>query len=73
MRLILLVLFAFFVAAEASKNEEFIVGGEDASISDYPYMAGVLNFGLPSLGCPSIFLTNPGFGVFWLKKSGFWS
>jgi hypothetical protein len=25
------------------------------------------------LGCPSIFLTNPGFGVFWLKKSGFWS
>jgi secreted trypsin-like serine protease len=50
MRLILLVLFAFFVAAEASKNEEFIVGGEDASISDYPYMAGVLNFGLPSCG-----------------------
>jgi hypothetical protein len=28
---------------------------------------------LRKLGCPSIFLTNPGFGVFWLKKSGFWS
>jgi secreted trypsin-like serine protease len=32
------------------EDSSFIVGGEDASIADFPYMASVLNFGLPSCG-----------------------
>jgi secreted trypsin-like serine protease len=44
----LLALCFTFVAADGGSN--FIVGGEDAHVADYPYMAGVLNFGLPSCG-----------------------
>lgn len=39
--------------AFASSNEEsskFIVGGEDATIREHPYMAGIFNFGWPLCG-----------------------
>lgn len=52
MKLRLSVLF-FAIAAVTSASEDtssFIVGGTDATIEDYPYMAGVFNFGLPSCG-----------------------
>ena len=41
---------AVISAQESSSLKSFIVGGSDAEIEDYPYMAGVLNFGLPSCG-----------------------
>lgn len=42
----------FFVVAVASSEhvERFIIGGEDVSIQEHPYMAGVLNLGLNVCG-----------------------
>jgi secreted trypsin-like serine protease len=51
MKVLIAALLAFcFAFAAADGDSNFIVGGEYADISDYPYMAGVLNFGLPSCG-----------------------
>jgi secreted trypsin-like serine protease len=51
MKLINLVLFQLLIAfAACERSSNFIVGGENATVADYPYMAGVLNFGLPSCG-----------------------
>lgn len=47
-----LILLGFFVALSSSSENgaEFIIGGEDASIEQYPYMAGVLNLGVKYCG-----------------------
>lgn len=47
-----LVILCAFVAFAASADEgsNYIVGGEDASIEEYPYMAGVVNLGFSSCG-----------------------
>jgi secreted trypsin-like serine protease len=50
MKLLIAVLCALVFAVEACENGRFIIGGENALSKDYPYMAGVLNFGLPSCG-----------------------
>jgi secreted trypsin-like serine protease len=51
MKLLLIVFCVSVVTfATSEENSNFIVGGENALVSDYPYMAGVLNFGLPSCG-----------------------
>lgn len=42
-----------FIITPAYSNEEsssFIIGGSDASVEHYPYMAGVMNFGMTSCG-----------------------
>ena len=52
MKLFFLV-FGLFIASASSFAEDtsnFIVGGSDATIRDYPYMAGVLNFGVSTCG-----------------------
>lgn len=48
-------LFSIFCAVlifpvKAEGNSNFIVGGEDALVRDHPYMAGVLNFNIPTCG-----------------------
>lgn len=53
MKLILLVLPLAFSFTSASSHEDgssFIIGGSDATIEDYPYMAGVMNLGRTSCG-----------------------
>lgn len=51
MKLILLALCGILVnSAFAEENSNFIVGGSDATIEEYPYMAGILNFGWSSCG-----------------------
>jgi secreted trypsin-like serine protease len=51
MKLVLLVFCGYFLAFVASEeNSNFIVGGRNATIEEYPYMAGILNFGLSSCG-----------------------
>ena len=37
-------------SATAEENSNFIVGGEDSLVRDHPYMAGVLNFNIPTCG-----------------------
>lgn len=51
MKLIFLVICVFFnTFTTANESSNFIVGGSDATIREFPYMAGVLNFGLASCG-----------------------
>jgi secreted trypsin-like serine protease len=51
MKLIFLVLCGlFFNFAYAEDSSKFIVNGSDATVQEYPYMAGVLNFGLSTCG-----------------------
>lgn len=51
MKSVLALLAVIVAAASASEDlSSFIVNGEDASIHQYPYMAGVFNFGWPSCG-----------------------
>lgn len=42
------LIFAFVSSSDESSS--FVVGGRDATIEEFPYMAGVLNFGQPSCG-----------------------
>lgn len=50
---LVLVILALSVAFVACTNDHgsFIVGGNDATIQEYPFMARILNFGLSPLGC----------------------
>ena len=51
MKLIISVLCGFLIQLAVTEGgSNFVVGGENATIQDYPYMAGVLNFGIPSCG-----------------------
>jgi secreted trypsin-like serine protease len=51
MKLIIVALFGVFSNfALADEGSKFIVGGSDATIEEYPYMAGILNFGWSSCG-----------------------
>jgi secreted trypsin-like serine protease len=51
MKLIFLVIFVVsFSFASTEESSSFIVGGEDATVEEYPYMAGILNFGLSGCG-----------------------
>lgn len=51
MKLTLLVLGLFVCLVTSNEtNGGFIIDGEDASIEDYPYMAGILNLGISSCG-----------------------
>lgn len=38
--------FVFFCAAVPEENSPFIVGGENARIEEYPYLAGVFMYGI---------------------------
>lgn len=51
MKLIFLVfcgLFVDFAACEETSN--FIVGGSNATVEEFPYMAAIMNFGWPTCG-----------------------
>lgn len=50
MKLVLLVLGLFVALATSESGEQFIIDGEDASIEQYPYMAGIMNFGFSNCG-----------------------
>lgn len=49
MKSVLIVVLAVLAVVSADKTA-FIVGGQDATVQDHPYMAAVFNFGLPSCG-----------------------
>lgn len=49
MKSVLVVVLAVLAVVAADKTA-FIVGGQDATVEDHPYMAAVFNFGLPSCG-----------------------
>lgn len=49
MKLVIIVVFAVLAVVSAEKTA-FIVGGQDATVEDHPYMAAVLNLGLPGCG-----------------------
>lgn len=42
--------FVLTIASSKADSSSFIIGGSDAAIEDYPYMAGVMNFGFTSCG-----------------------
>jgi trypsin len=51
MKFIFLVIsFLFAVASSSEDNSKFIVGGRDATIEEFPYMAKISNLGWPSCG-----------------------
>lgn len=48
----LLILFvAILISTASAESSSFIVGGSDATIEEFPYMAAVYNLGIPFLGC----------------------
>lgn len=53
-----LVLFAFaiFSFSQAERQTGFIVGGSDATINEFPYMAGIQTFGIT--GCGGSIITS---------------
>lgn len=54
----LLLTLAVVLAASSEDTSNFIVGGEDATIQQYPYMAGVFNLGLHTCGGTIISASN---------------
>lgn len=50
MKLATFVLFTFFGIVSSKNASSYIVGGNDASVENYPYTARILNFGIPSCG-----------------------
>lgn len=49
MKSVIIVVLAVLAVVSADKTA-FIVGGQDATVEDHPYMAAVFNFGLPGCG-----------------------
>ncbi|CAO1422979.1 unnamed protein product [Diamesa serratosioi] len=49
MKSVLVIVLAVLAVVSAEKTA-FIVGGQDATVEDHPYMAAVLNLGLPGCG-----------------------
>lgn len=52
MKLTLLIFAVFFIALTSSSEEisSAIIGGSDATIEEFPYMAGIFNLGLFNCG-----------------------